>query len=87
MTEEREIENREDSAEAALVRRATAGDRPALEAVIRAVQADVYNLAVRMLWSPDDAADATQDVLIKGSRIWRRSAVRALCGHGSIAWP
>lgn len=41
------------------------GDRAALEEVLRAVQRDVYNLAVRMLWSPEDAADATQDVLIK----------------------
>jgi RNA polymerase sigma factor (sigma-70 family) len=49
----------------ALVDRAIAGDRAALEAVITAIQGDVYNLAVRMLWSPDDAADATQDILLK----------------------
>ena len=29
------------------------------------VQTDVYNLAVRMLWCPDDAADATQEILLK----------------------
>lgn len=48
-----------------LVNRAIAGDRAALEAVITAIQGDVYNLAVRMLWSPDDAADAAQDILLK----------------------
>jgi RNA polymerase sigma factor (sigma-70 family) len=49
----------------ALVDRAIEGDRAALEAVLTAVQTDVYNLAVRMLWAPDDAADATQDILLK----------------------
>lgn len=49
----------------ALVGAAVAGDRDALEAVLRAVQGDVYNLAVRMLWCPEDAADATQEILIK----------------------
>jgi RNA polymerase sigma factor (sigma-70 family) len=48
-----------------LVSRATSGDRAALEEVVRAVQTDVYNLAVRMLWRPEDAADATQEILLK----------------------
>jgi RNA polymerase sigma factor (sigma-70 family) len=47
------------------IRRAVAGDRDALEAVICHAQTGVYNLAVRMLWCPDDAADATQDILLK----------------------
>jgi RNA polymerase sigma factor (sigma-70 family) len=47
------------------VEAAVAGDRAALEAVRRAVQGDVYNLAVRMLWCPEDAADATQEILIQ----------------------
>lgn len=41
------------------------GDGGALEAVLAAVRDDVYGLALRMLWHPQDAADATQDILIK----------------------
>jgi RNA polymerase sigma factor (sigma-70 family) len=48
-----------------LVRAAATGDSAALDAVLRAIQHDVYNLAVRMLWCPDDAADATQEILLK----------------------
>jgi RNA polymerase sigma factor (sigma-70 family) len=44
---------------------AVAGDAAALEAVLAGVRDDVYGLALRMLWHPEDAADATQDVLIK----------------------
>jgi RNA polymerase sigma factor (sigma-70 family) len=47
------------------VRCAAAGDRDALDRVIRDIQGAVYNLALRMLWCPHDAADATQEVLIK----------------------
>jgi RNA polymerase sigma factor (sigma-70 family) len=50
---------------AADVARARAGDRRALEAVVRAVRDDVYNLALRMLWHPEDAEDAAQEILIK----------------------
>lgn len=48
-----------------LVKRAADGSRDALEAVVRAVQDDVYALALRMLWHPADAADAAQEILIK----------------------
>ncbi|MCU0686790.1 MAG: RNA polymerase sigma factor [Polyangiaceae bacterium] len=48
-----------------LVRQATGGSRDALNAVVRAVQDDVYGLALRMLWHPQDAADAAQEILIK----------------------
>jgi len=48
-----------------LVRRAADGDRDALEAVVRAVQDDVYRLARRMLWHPADAEDATQEILVR----------------------
>jgi len=47
------------------VARARAGDRTALELVVRAVQKDVYNLALRFLWHPQDAEDATQEILIR----------------------
>jgi RNA polymerase sigma factor (sigma-70 family) len=47
------------------VARAKAGDRDALESVVRAVQQDVYGLALRFLWHPQDAEDATQEILIR----------------------
>lgn len=47
------------------VARARSGDRAALESVVRAVQKDVYNLAIRFLWHPQDAEDATQEILIR----------------------
>lgn len=46
-------------------RRAQAGDRNALERVARAVQQDVYPLALRFVWHPDDAEDATQEILVR----------------------
>jgi RNA polymerase sigma factor (sigma-70 family) len=48
-----------------LVRQAKEGSQTALEALIRAVQDRIYNLALRMLWNPNDAQDATQEILIK----------------------
>jgi RNA polymerase sigma factor (sigma-70 family) len=41
------------------------GDRDALDTLITAVQGDVYRLALRMLWNPEDAEDATQDILVR----------------------
>lgn len=49
----------------ALVAAAQKGDRNALEALVRFVQKDVYNLAVRFLWHPQDAEDAAQEILIR----------------------
>lgn len=49
----------------ALVAVAKKGDRKALEALVRAVQKDVYNLSLRFLWHPQDAEDATQEILIR----------------------
>jgi len=46
-------------------RRAIAGDRAALEALVRALQADIYALALRMVWNREDAEDATQEILIR----------------------
>src|SRR5687768_1638798 len=48
-----------------LVARAQEGDRAALEAVIASVRDRIYNLALRMLWHPADAEDATQEILIR----------------------
>src|SRR5262245_37039132 len=47
------------------VDRAKAGDRDALESLVRAVQQDVYGVALRFLWHPQDAEDATQEILIR----------------------
>jgi RNA polymerase sigma factor (sigma-70 family) len=47
------------------VARARAGDRDALESVVGAVQKDVYGVALRFLWHPQDAEDATQEILIR----------------------
>lgn len=73
------------------VEAAVAGDAGALEFVVEAIRDDVYGLAMRMLWHPEDAADATQEILLRivtrlGSfegrssfRTWSyRVAVRAL---------
>jgi RNA polymerase sigma factor (sigma-70 family) len=54
-----------DHEDRALVLRARAGDRDALEHLVRRHQAWIYNLAVRMLYHPQDAEDATQEILIK----------------------
>lgn len=47
------------------VARARNGDRAALESVVRSIQPDLYNLALRFLWHPEDAEDATQEILIR----------------------
>jgi RNA polymerase sigma factor (sigma-70 family) len=44
---------------------AIAGDLVALDKVLLAIQPGIYNLAVRVLGHRDDAADATQEVLLK----------------------
>src|ERR1700729_2629792 len=49
----------------ALVMRARSGDREALEHLIQRHQGWIYNIAVRMLYHPQDAEDATQEILIK----------------------
>jgi RNA polymerase sigma factor (sigma-70 family) len=51
--------------EAQLLARARGGDAHALEALLVSVRDDVYGLALRMLWHPEDAEDATQEILIK----------------------
>ncbi len=48
-----------------VVEQACEGDEEALETVVRAIQDRIYNLALRMLWHPSDAEDATQEILLK----------------------
>jgi RNA polymerase sigma factor (sigma-70 family) len=63
--------------EAGLVTRAVDGDKAALEAVIRLLSDPLYRLALRMVWRPADAEDATQEILIRAvTRLgsWRGEA-------------
>lgn len=48
-----------------LVAAAADGDREALEELVRLVADDIARLAQRMLWHPQDAEDATQEILVK----------------------
>jgi len=47
------------------VRRAQHGDRDALERLIVRHQPWIYNIVLRMVYFPQDAEDATQEILIK----------------------
>ncbi len=49
----------------ALVDKATAGDKKALETLVVSMQDIVFNLSLRMLGTFADAEDATQDILLK----------------------
>lgn len=44
------------------------GDSTALERVVSCLRDQVYGLALRMLWQPDDAEDATQEALVADRR-------------------
>lgn len=58
--------NREKNEELqALVDKATAGDKKALEMLVAGVQDIVFNLSLRMLGTFADAEDAAQDILLK----------------------
>jgi len=48
-----------------LVARAQDGNREALEVLIKRHQSWIYNIVLRMIYHPDDAQDATQEILIK----------------------
>src|SRR5258707_2514426 len=54
-----------DSTDTALVARAKSGNRAALEQLVRRHQAWIYNIAVRMVFQPQDAEEVTQEVLVK----------------------
>src|SRR5207249_4032828 len=49
----------------ALVRRAQAGDRDALSALIQSQQTYVYSIAMSLMHNPADAADMTQEAFIR----------------------
>ena len=48
-----------------LVGRARGGDPEALEDLVAAIQDDVFRLALRFLWHPQDAEDAAQEILVR----------------------
>ena len=47
------------------VEKALSGDKSALEQVVMGIKDMVYNLSLRMLLFPEDAKDATQEILVK----------------------
>lgn len=50
---------------AVLVRRAQAGDRDALSALIQSQQTYVYSIAMSLMHNPADAADMTQEAFVR----------------------
>jgi RNA polymerase sigma factor (sigma-70 family) len=73
-----------------LAERAASGDGAALGALIEEIQDDVHRLALRMLWHPQDAEDATQEILFKvvtsvatfrGESAFRTWALRVASNH------
>ncbi len=76
MADTRDLEAEDDE----LVSAAQQGDETALEALVTRHQRWIYNLALRMVGSPDDAEDVTQEILVKMvtklSRFQRKSAFR-----------
>ena len=74
----------------ALIERAKQGDRTALEKVILSVKDLVYNLSLKMLLFPEDAKDASQDILIRivthlgtfrGKSSFKTWVYRVACNH------
>ena len=58
-------DNSPDHEDQSLVLRARSGDHQALEDLVQRHQTWIYNIAIRMLHHPQDAEDATQEILIK----------------------
>ncbi len=48
-----------------LIKSTLNGDRKSLEDLIYRHQGWIYNICLRMVWEPEDAADITQEILIK----------------------
>ena len=55
----------DDQTDAELVEQAKHGNRAALEKLVLRHQAWIYNIAVRMVFQPQDAEEVTQEVLVK----------------------
>jgi RNA polymerase sigma factor (sigma-70 family) len=54
-----------DSSDTELVQLSVRGDKAALEKLIKKHQDYIFNIALRMVFNPDEAKDVTQEVLIK----------------------
>ena len=54
-----------DDQDPVLVARAREGDQQALEQLVSRHQRWIYNVVLRMVYYPQDAEDATQEILIK----------------------
>jgi len=54
-----------DTRDSELIEMSLQGDKNALEELIHRHQAWIYNIALRMVWHPQDAEDVTQEILIK----------------------
>jgi RNA polymerase sigma factor (sigma-70 family) len=69
MREGRQLKNERDATKGIvledLARRAMDGDRDALEDFVRALQGNIYGLALRILCNREDAEDATQEILVR----------------------
>src|SRR5215217_7401855 len=63
-----------------LVSRAQAGNRDALEQLIMRHQGWIYNIVLRMVYLPEDAEDATQEIGIK-----LITKLSTFAGHSSFA--
>ncbi len=48
-----------------LVKKALLGNKKALTEIIESVENLIYNLSIKMLWHPQDAEDASQEILIR----------------------
>lgn len=48
-----------------IIEKALKGDKDALEKVVIDIKDQVYNLSLKMLYFPEDAKDATQEILIR----------------------
>jgi RNA polymerase sigma-70 factor (ECF subfamily) len=62
-----------------VVARAKAGDEEAFEALFRAFETPVYNLARRILRTPEDAEDVLQDTFLEVVR-----SIKSYRGDGSL---
>ena len=74
--------------DACLVDGLRAGHRDAFEQLYELYRGLIYNLALRILQSPEDARDITQDVFVKVYRAARaRVSPTSSSSPGSTEWP
>ncbi len=69
---------------AKIVEMATAGDRAALDRLVRELQKPLYNLALRMMANHFDAEDATQEALLR--IVTHLSSFRGESSFSTWAW-